>query len=736
MQKVLKNIIWGCLVIIPFITLYVANGQGLDIFNTGSGLFFPFIAGKNFAFRILVEIAFTSWVLLALRDPKYRPKKSLLFGAYAVFMFIILIADIFGVDQTASFLSNFERMEGFVAHIHLFAYFIVLISFLHTLPDWHKLFKVFLASNVVVVGYGFLQALGVKQFLFAKLFPVLSAKIAEKFPVNTAPTRIDATLGNSAYYAIYCLFFAFISALLYSYAKTRGEKTTYVIIGFLNLISLFYSGTRGTMIGILVGAIVTLIIIAYKEKGHLRKVVGGSLVVLIIFVSTVFMFKDSSFVKNTPSLERFSSISISDLTTMSRITVWKMSYEGWLKHPILGYGQENFSYIFPRFFDAKNMWNVEPWYDRSHDVFFDWLVAGGALGLLSYLSLFFVALYMMWKKDSRINLREKAILTGVLVGYFIHNIFVFDNLISYILFFTVLAYISFHSHTDDKIMLGKKNFGEAVMIFDPLVVVLFVLVMYYANYLPYRVNTLLLKAIDINRLVQTNSFDKALEIQKKSFEEAINLNTIGKQEVIEQMFQNTGNMIQMIQNKMPDSLPKEQKDATIKSGRELLVFTKETAEKMKVEFANNVRVLNIMGMFYNSIGDVDNAQFVLSRAVEFSPNKQLLLFDLVRTYLIAGNYNDAYTLALRAYLLAPNYSEAKRFYVISGIYANKISEVKTVLASNGQVMIPDKDVISTMVSTGKKQEAINLLGEYKKANSQMSAEIDTLINQVIAMPSK
>lgn len=40
-----------------------------------SSLFFPFITGKNFGFRIIVEIVLVLWLVLALRDPAYRPKK-------------------------------------------------------------------------------------------------------------------------------------------------------------------------------------------------------------------------------------------------------------------------------------------------------------------------------------------------------------------------------------------------------------------------------------------------------------------------------------------------------------------------------------------------------------------------------------------------------------------------------------------------------------------------------------
>ena len=105
--------------------------------------------------------------------------------------------------------------------------------------------------------------------------------------------------------------------------------------------------------------------------------------------------------------------------------------------------------MFAKYNDAR-MYAQEPWFDRSHNVFMDWLIAAGALGLVAYLALYFSAIWTMWcskysknHKNSRNEFIEKALLTGLLVAYFIHNIFVFDNLISYILFFIVLAYIHF-----------------------------------------------------------------------------------------------------------------------------------------------------------------------------------------------------------------------------------------------------------------------------------------------------
>jgi hypothetical protein len=187
MQSIIKKLVLGCLVIVPFIALHVADGGFFDVLSWGQGaggLFFPFISGKNLIFRILVEIAFAGWVILALKDASYRVnlKKSPIMIAYSAFMVILLLADIFGVDRERSLWSNFERMEGFVGHIHLYAYFFVLIAMLPTLESWQRMWKYFIASNILVLVYAYGQLMGAQGTFFAEHFPKMAAwlTIAEK----------------------------------------------------------------------------------------------------------------------------------------------------------------------------------------------------------------------------------------------------------------------------------------------------------------------------------------------------------------------------------------------------------------------------------------------------------------------------------------------------------------------------------------------------------------------------
>src|SRR5207249_4512837 len=97
-----------------------------------SSLYFPYITGKNFSFRILVEIMFVSWIWLAFRQPTYRPRwKSPITISLITFVVILFVADIFGESFYKSLWSNFERMEGFITFLHLLIFFFVATTVLN-----------------------------------------------------------------------------------------------------------------------------------------------------------------------------------------------------------------------------------------------------------------------------------------------------------------------------------------------------------------------------------------------------------------------------------------------------------------------------------------------------------------------------------------------------------------------------------------------------------------------------
>ena len=99
------------------------------------------------------------------------------------------------LTQKIVFWGNFERMEGYVTILHLFAYFVVVGSTLSTEKLWTRLLHTSLGASVIASVYALIQ-------------------IAGLLTINQGGVRVDATFGNSAYFAIYLLFHIFIALIL------------------------------------------------------------------------------------------------------------------------------------------------------------------------------------------------------------------------------------------------------------------------------------------------------------------------------------------------------------------------------------------------------------------------------------------------------------------------------------------------------------------------------------------
>ncbi len=390
-------------------------------FFVSQSMYFPYITGKNFAFRIIVEIMLAGWTVLAVMVPAYRPKRSWVFLSMAAFVIIIGIADMFGINPARSLWSNFERMEGFMMLLHLAVYVLVLGSVVRTEKMWNALLNGSVIASVALSLYSF-------------------SEIPAQFEGQLV--RIDGTLGNPTYFAVYLLFNIFLAlVLLYRNYRNKISVAAYGAALIAQMVALYYTGTRGTLLGFVAGLVLAALIMFVWGKAHprLRRASGIVAAIVVLGGGLFFMLRNTSMIQGSPILARVANVSLTDTTVESRLTLWgSIGWEGFKERPLLGWGQDNFIVVFGKYYDPV-MYKQEPWFDRAHNVFVDWLIAGGALGLLAYLFLFGAGIYVLWK--TTLSLPEKALLTGLFAAYFVHNIFVFDNLVSYIYFGMLLAYI-------------------------------------------------------------------------------------------------------------------------------------------------------------------------------------------------------------------------------------------------------------------------------------------------------
>lgn len=621
-----------------------------------SSLFFPYITGKNFAFRIVTEVIFAAWLALALVVPKYRPRKSVVLGALALFVFIIGLADAVGVHPFKSFWSNYERMDGWVTLAHLLAYTVVASAVMTSERLWRNLFKTSLGVSILLAINGFMQIAGVTALGGGGTGNLMA--------------RIDATFGNPIYLAIYMLFHVFLAAMLWSQMwnmRRPGERlwpsVGYAAIMAVDTITLFFTSTRGTILGLAGGILLTaflMLVLARNSRNAWRLSVGAVAVVLTL-VAGVWVTRGSEFVHKIGFVERLATISTTDSTVKARFLNWGMAWEGVKERPILGWGQENYAIVFDKHYDPR-MYGQEQWFDRVHNIVFDWLVAGGFLGLISYFGVFAAALWVLWKSGG-FSIAERSILTGLFAGYTVHNFFVFDNVVSYILFGTVLAFIAWRAAEAARtpvIPAAQPLRSSALPWTATAGVALAIVLVWSVNVPAYAANRTLLSAIAPNPGGPTANLE--------AFKKAIAYGALGTQEAREQLVQLT---TQMAGNQ---GLPEDLK-------RQFLQLAAEEMKKQAAESPLDARFPLFLGVLLDAHGAYGEAQPALELAHKLSPGKQTILFEVGQNAILRGDTAGALAAYKQAYELEPSFRTARLMYVVALVRAGQDSEADTVIAS-------------------------------------------------------
>ncbi len=648
LEKVLRYVVLGALFSLPFVALIVADGTHF-LYN----LFFPYITGKNFAFRIIVEIMAGAYIALALVYPAYRPRRSLVLGAVAAFVAIIGLADVLGVQPMKSLWSNFERMDGWVTLAHFFALTVIASAMLTKEKIWRWLLWVSLGVSVYLAVYGFLQLAGISSL--------------GQGGAAGLGARIDATFGNPIYLAAYMLFHVFIAAMLWAqqWVERRPGQRLAISLAYGSIIvvdtfALLFTGTRGAMLGLAGGAFLAAVLVLLQSKNSrvAWRIAVGTVIAIVIAAAGVWLVKDMEWAKRIVFIDRLATISLQDNTVKARFINWSIAWQGVKERPILGWGQENYAIVFDKYYDPR-MYAQEAWFDRVHNIIFDWLVAGGFMGLISYLAIFAAALWALWRTG--FGAVERSLLTGLLAAYFCHNFFVFDNVTSYILFATILGYIVFRvGHAGD----AKRLFESAALPSSmlPYVALLMTLVtcgtVYFVNGPALTANRLVLSGLGQHK----EGVLKNLEY----FNAAIALNTYGTQEAREQLTQGAA---QILRSGMTNEIKQQFYDAAVKG-----------MQDQAKESPLDARFPLFQGILQQAAGDYVQGGLALDKARQLSLKKQTIYFELARNAQLRGDDQASLGYLKTAYELEPAFREARFYYAAALIALGKGAEADALLA--------------------------------------------------------
>lgn len=600
-----KYYIWGLkalIFVIPFLSLWIATSY-----------YFPYITARNFAFRILVELALALWLGLMAIDKSYRPKFTVISGAILVFVIVVAFADILGVNFYKSFWSNFERMEGLITILHLAAYFLITTSIFKVKKDWLVFFNLFVVAGLLVGAYGFLQVLGLKE------------------AIQGGGNRMDGTIGNPTYFAVYLVLILGIISILFCNAQNRAAKYFYGISAGYCLFILYFTASRGAALAMFVSIPIfaALYLFFYRKDPDPRrklykKIAAGIIVLTILTPIAVKLMNNVSFVKESPTLSRLASTSLGERTVKSRFLIWDIAWQAFKERPLLGWGQENFLQAFSKYYHP-GLYRQEPWFDRAHNIVMDWLVNGGILGLLAYfaiwLALYFGIFRLLYTR--KVSKSEGIVLLVGPMAYFIQNLFVFDNINTYILFFTFLAYVNFLIR-QDAIISEQESVPSAKIIESGIAIAVIVAALiggYYVNWRPASQA----RAI-IQGLIATTDRDDPFTKTYDEFKKALNYNTFGNAEVLEQLSQTTSALM-------------DQGGVSGEIKLRYLDFFSSEAEKYLEKFPNDIRMHLFLAEVYQRSSQFDPSKLIKARdrfkiGLKLSPQKQQIITALANNYLI------------------------------------------------------------------------------------------------------
>lgn len=631
---------------IPFLPLYVA-----------SDLFFPFITGKNFAFRVLVEVAFAAYILLAVMDRRYRPKFSWILIIFAGFVVWMAIANLLGVHPQKAFWSNFERMDGWVTLVHAFILFVVAGAILTIENLWRRWWIFFVTVAALVCGYGLLQVTGAVE-------------------VHQGGTRLDAALGNAIYLAVYLMFATFAAAWL---AVTSRGWLRNVLVAFMALAALilFFTGSRGPLVGLVggmgFGTALWVILSARdaKDAGARTAIrLGVSvLAALIVATGTLFAIRDSSFVRESFFLSRAASVFSLNEELKVRGTIWGLALEGVKEDPLTGWGQEGFNQVFNKYYEPS-LYEQESWFDRAHNTYLDWLVAGGVPAFVLFAALILLGAFGLLRAP--LYSREvRVILMSALVAYAIQALVVFDNLFSYIPLVLLLAMAHAAAGRRIKILetLPELRSNMHTSIVAGGIAVLAVVLIWTVNVPGIMTAKKLIVA-----LTPTANLTQNLAL----FKDVLAQDPFASQEVREQLVMFAGRVAD--EDRVPSAIKEEYAALAIAE-----------MEKEVAKSPNDARLHVMFAQAYETAGDKERSLAQIEEAIALSPKKQSLHLNRAYKLYELGRIEESKEAFAYAYELDPSFDSVAISAASGYLLVGDVAGAKEILLEAVGTTTPDSD---------------------------------------------
>jgi O-antigen ligase len=676
---------------------------------------YPFVTGRNFAFRALVEVLGLMYVLLAVSDARYRPSRSSLFIIMTLLTIWMGVAVLLSQDPTRSFWSLFERMGGYITLLHLFAFFVIASSVAENVLAWQRLWTASVIASAmmgVYVAFDFIahslygraagtfgNAMYLGLYMLFNLFFTLFIFVSEMKFASRAVWRKGMLIALAALIALGSLFLVAyaseiirpvfvpgtvmligICGLLCACLRERAFFLAFLVIAFtLQGGSLILTQTRGSILATILGLTITAVswFVTGQERVISRSRLRRPVIFLCFALAAVVVLL---LLMDIPASKRIKSISLADSTTAARLLLWSIAWQGFIARPLHGWGIDNFDLVFDRFY-SPTMFTLEPWYDSTHNILLEWLISGGLPALCLGVALL-VALVLAFARTRRLNPQGRGVMLGLIAAYVFYSFFALNDLQGSIYFVLMVAFAQTLTRGSRPEPVQARIISSRMLKLATPLLAIFAAVGAYAINAPGISNAIgLLQASTVS--TSDGVGGKPATLNLAEFKRVLATAVLGRQEATQQLLE-FAFWVATRPGPQPDSLTA--RSAYEAAHNAMTQMLRERSLDARLEFS--------FGVFLNRFRQHEEAAVHLSKAAMLAPKRQNILLELSICHLRMRNYEAALSVLRRAFEIEQRNPDARVSFALALYLTGQERQADGLLAEAIMSALPENPAMS------------------------------------------
>jgi len=256
-----------------------------------------------------------------------------------------------------------------------------LLSTAFAVDKVHGLAAIIQELEFVALAWAFSLVTDRKSFLrilhFILLVFVIQSLIAAWQFIVMDKIMPTGTFGHHQQYSFYTSSAAVIAFGLLVSEQTKSKRALYLLVTPILLMGCLLGQERATWLSFVIGA---LAVVWYSGRKRKRLLIAFAATMLgaVLLVVSIRPLREATIDRITAA----EASTARENSLLSRLIMWKIAFDMFTQHPILGVGPKNFQVLVPHYASRQDMQGNEK--EDAHNIWIQMLAEQGIVGFVTY----------------------------------------------------------------------------------------------------------------------------------------------------------------------------------------------------------------------------------------------------------------------------------------------------------------------------------------------------------------